>query len=1381
MRVREKLLAMVCLTALSVHSVFAAGTDEWRRLSHYTIPGSQELRGYGRVSAEFATYGKEGAADRVQTVRFLCANEEKALVVIGKLLADLALSDGVTSEQLKGTGAAIPSLKTREGVLFVGCREGAEARIVSAPSRDALQAFAAAHPEAFGGAITAAPYPIYLDYMDRWGWGLCSVGGLENYHDWMGCAAKFDGKKEPKDPMEDIDFLAEHKFRYSGWFSPMEMDCSDGITLNVGTEWKFREAAKRGLPMFFSYSYGATGGANWLARRFPELMEKPADFLQSGWHGPNLHWKAQPHLSWYSRDAQRYLAENFMSMMRKYADKPTTLGYMQPHGELIHDHWYDMHCDYSTFAQESWRAYLKKRGVDLKTASVMYARGGHTFADWEEVPVPEFATFAGLPGRVAALEGEWFYRRENASENPADAAWWSLPPQERYQGLREKWWDGPIDMAQWHTVRAPGSDDFFGIFPKKNPHEATTWFRRSFMLTPAQLASSPSTSSPEPRTLNPVPRLFLYWFPISAEQAIHSGEHRRYHDVYLNGQKAGEIGGWGALDVTSLVKAGENQIALHLMGSIWNGRIFLSTEPPQVFPYLGKERNRLWMIWKEWMIDAKHDAWAEILDGMRQVDPDRMIRLAAPIGFGTDRWIDLAVRYGGYGHFTGEGMWYFPWYKRYGFLYGIPGSSELAGPMENVAQQFDAVRRVFLAGLNTHESVFLAQSYTRNPELRKWWVDHNPVLKRLGTYDIDGDGPQVLLFRSTTYQTLYAADTPYPELGQASREVQTPWMWDLGRGTLQTVGQSCLYLDDGGVADGKMYGYRLMLDSGNETVSEKAVADIAAWVKAGGTFVTLPFTGRNSLMEPDSWPITALTGCEPAKLRKPGEGQVTIGKEQSVFRALAGKTFPDAGRAEYLKINHNLLSVELKPGADCEVLATYENGAPAIVKRKLGKGAVIVMGSAFWRNAVDLKGIWWPEPNECEFIADLLDGVGFAKAPCVTDNRLVWPQPYRSNNGLDFVTVLVSWSEDKDVDVKTTLRLPRKPAKVTSHGVDGVKELSFDWKDGVATLTVNMPAREVKVIATETFGAGDAVAHWWNYQQRMWHQLDKPTIDFTPYTQGKWKDPTLDLRDDARFTNTDPGEAKWTEPAFDDKSWKPCHLDVLNFDGAAPGQAVWVRREFAIPDEWFSQGGDIYLVSGAWSCAQYLGKARLFLNGTMLHDFPGGSYNEFVVTPSLLKGRNVVAFQIQGDQKYVGITGNVFLYHRAPAARSLDLSGQWDGLDMDGKPAALNLPGKGAVHAPSRVITIPDQWKGRYRVRLCLEGNRESILGAWVNDRLVRRHHHGLGKRCDIDITSMLRFGEENTITLANQSEGNNPGERKGKPPAWDISSVRLELFPDTP
>jgi hypothetical protein len=284
-------------------------------------------------------------------------------------------------------------------------------------------------------------------------------------------------------------------------------------------------------------------------------------------------------------------------------------------------------------------------------------------------------------------------------------------------------------------------------------------------------------------------------------------------------------------------------------------------------------------------------------------------------------------------------------------------------------------------------------------------------------------------------------------------------------------------------------------------------------------------------------------------------------------------------------------------------------------------------------------------------------------------------------------------------------------------------------------------------------------------------------VDFTPYTQGYWQDPTLDLRDGACLTNTDPGAADWTGADFDDAAWKPCMLDVLNFAGAPAGQPAWLRRDFVVPDEWFRQGGDIYLISGNWSGPHYLGKARMYLNGQLLQDWTTGGYNEYVITQAVNKGRNVVAFQFQGGPQYVGIQGNVFLYHRAPALRALDLAARWEGRDAQGRPAGIVLPGKGAVNAPTRAVLIPQEWRGKYRVRLCLEGQRESILGAWVNGQLVRRHHHGLGSRCDIDITAALKFGEENTLTLARQDEANAPRPPTGTPPQWQIDGLRLELF----
>ncbi len=186
-----------------------------------------------------------------------------------------------------------------------------------------------------------------------------------------------------------------------------------------------------------------------------------------------------------------------------------------------------------------------------------------------------------------------------------------------------------------------------------------------------------------------------------------------------------------------------------------------------------------------------------------------------------------------------------------------------------------------------------------------------------------------------------------------------------------------------------MVGFPLMIDSGSEVMPDDAVQALYEWVEAGGTYIALPFSGRSSVLDPDSWPITRLTGCGIAALRQPGQGSVVFKADQTFFKAMAGKSFPDAGRSlDYIGNNLNKLSIELKPGPDCDVLASFDNGAPAIVRRKLGAGQVIVLGTAFWRQCEDRNGIWWPESLETEFFADLLDGAGLPPAACTTDDRL---------------------------------------------------------------------------------------------------------------------------------------------------------------------------------------------------------------------------------------------------------------------------------------------------------------------------------------------------------------------------------------------------------
>lgn len=1333
MTILNALMVLLMTTSCSL-----AAAEGWVESGPNSAPPTPALRAFGSVTTTSTTL--RGPAGEAWVTTFRCQDAAHAQTLAGKYLADLELSPATVKTLVAGH-----PVRVMPGAAVLTAVSGADVRVVISVSGEALATLLAARPELGTGAIDAAPYPTYLDRFDRFGWGFYGLGGFNNAFDWQHWP---QSAGKPATPLDDFAFIKEQGLRFEPWLDPTSYDDSDGIVKNTEAEWMVSKAREADLNVSFRL-YGAAGGAAWPARRFPDLLEQPFPFLMNGWMGRSqLFWKTQPHLSWSSVDAQKYMAATTMAMMKPFVGEPHVLGWMHPQGELLHHEWYDMHADDSPLARSDWRAWLGQHAT-LAEVSALYDRSRQPFAAWDDVPVPEFATFAGLNGSVADLGGTWSAKRETA-----DGA-----------GIARQWFAGATD-ATWRTLRVPGGDALFEVLNDRSGTDAT-WFRRTFELSAEQLAR-----------ISAAKQVFLYWFPMSSN-GIHVGADPHFNQVWINEVNVGGIGSWGALDVTAALKPGTNRIAVRLLGNTWDGRMFLSTEKPSIYPYLPGGKNRLWLMWNRWRKDAKHRGWDVILDGMRQIDPDRPIKLMSPQGFGGDRWLDLARRWGAFPHFTGEGIWFYPWYKRGAFLSGLPASSETAGPADNLADQFDSFRRTFLAGLNGHDAVFIAQTYTRNPELKDFWVRHAPVLRQMGKYDLAG--PQVLIHRSSIATTGLVQSAPYPTLGEQSREIQSPWNWDLGRGTLQTLGHSGIYIDDGEVLAGKMAGYQVMIDCGNEILDPKVMASIAAWVKTGGTYISFPCTGRVALERPDAWLVQEMAGCGVAGLRTPGKGTVTVAAGSTLLPGLAGKSFPDQGHClDWQNDNHVRWDVVLTPGPGADVVATYEDGGAAIVRAPLGTGQVILLGSGFWRQAADHRGLWWPEQLETDVIGALLTGAGQGPAPVTSSDRLVWAQPYRSNNGLDAVACVVSWQDAKEVETTVRMRLPRRPSAIRSYGVDGEQDLPFTWEAGEATVQLTMPAKEVKVLrALGVYGADEALAYWWSYQQRMWHALAKPTIDFSAYHSGRWADPTIDLRTAARWTATAPAGDAWRRPGYDDSAWKQTTLGVLTVaDGAPRSVPLWVRCQVEVPADWRTDGSVVRLVSGSWELGgvHYLGGVRLAINGTVLHESPGAGYQDYAVTKLLQPGANTVTLEFLGDRPDTGLVGNLWLYHRAPSQAQIDLAGPWTGGGPGGVATTVTLPGQVVVNRPMVHVTVPAAWAGK-RVRLVMEGEPWSLLGAWVNDRLIRRHHHHLSSHLDIDITDQIRFGADNELILAHGGEHEAELPDAAQPARWNITALHLELF----
>ena len=103
-----------------------------------------------------------------------------------------------------------------------------------------------------------------------------------------------------------------------------------------------------------------------------------------------------------------------------------------------------------------------------------------------------------------------------------------------------------------------------------------------------------------------------------------------------------------------------------------------------------------------------------------------------------------------------------------------------------------------------------------------------------------------------------------------------------------------------------------------------------------------------------------------------------------------------------------------------------------------------------------------------------------------------------------------------------------------------------------------------------------------------------------------------------------------------------------------------------------------------------------------------------------------------------------------------------------GGPRARRADAAPVDYALARTFTVPADWKG-LRVRIDFTSRGDRLLGAIVNGRYVRRHHHRFGDRTDLDVTPFVRFGEENEIVLV----GNGNPTQTGT-----VESVRLTARP---
>lgn len=210
-------------------------------------------------------------------------------------------------------------------------------------------------------------------------------------------------------------------------------------------------------------------------------------------------------------------------------------------------------------------------------------------------------------------------------------------------------------------------------------------------------------------------------------------------------------------------------------------------------------------------------------------------------------------------------------------------------------------------------------------------------------------------------------------------------------------------------------------------------------------------------------------------------------------------------------------------------------------------------------------------------------------------------------------------------------------------------------------------------------------------------------------------------------------------------------------------RAILVKT-FTVPETWTNGWPTLSLQS--WNGGTFVDQGRIWLDGKLISDWsPNGVINvnpDDVLTPG---STHTLAVEIKGEGYLQGTRGTSWLWIWPESAEKLDLAGDWQpSRDLMTYAPTVPLPGPYNAMSLRRNVVIPAEQKDR-NVLLTVDTTGR-LVGVLVNGHWVRRFHHIIGTRFDLNITPWVKFGEENEIELVSM-EGPTNGT---------VNTVRLDF-----
>jgi hypothetical protein len=1247
------------------------------------------MRGYGVVS------GNRVVNDAGSVTTLICGDQERARLTQAKYLSDLACLPGVTCRDGDGE---MPTRFAIDGQgSIVAIQDDRQVVILASTSDEGLrQLWLQARPTGPSSAQTTVP--MWLDRWDQYSF-------RHYFRPWETPKGQ---NAQTYDFISEFDYAAAHdKAGFVFHTRPLPTDSADGLMETGFTDWAYAEAERRGLPVDVHLAANASSEPTWLLNRYREQTQ----LKMPGFSG-NFHTLMSPYLggqgvlSWSATSAEDDRLAQLQSTLKRHLAAGNVTSVLEPHGELKHGD-QDLLLEFGPVVDAHFREFLRgKYGTPANVAT----RWGKDVTAWDQVHLPELASFAGWSDQSIEVNGAWkvayeelqeplpgyFEQRRSLRTMPAPAAWFS----------------DLCDDATWPEVTL----DNHQMFLPRRP----AVFRRACQVPDAWLQAHP--------------RHWLYLWDLNlatnAEVVI-----------AVNGKEVGRskiafpTPHWTAVEVTGALRSGSNTLAIRLPQGYLAYRAYLTGVEPKQYPDLGEQLNAQWVD----LIDFT--GWARVstvrrgMAMIRQVAPDQGITLMAPSAY-ADGIKAAAIDYGGEFHDTGfMGVVYADLLPSLMRGADLPFSVEPGEPARDLADFKTQIGLYQTEGIQAIDYFIHIGSILYNPQIKAEYEAQRRQLSLMGRSHIAKAEIAVL------YSDRIRQLTGFPWGTDLNHNLGSGYFhWNAaavlrGRFPYDALSQSSFASHD---ADA----YRVIVDSNTSIMDESQVVEIENWIRAGGTFITLAQTGRHTPLRADVWPIARLTGYRVSHIdRISADGTPA---ESGTLRSVAGQeVFGEAWNG----IAANGLHLE-RVATDVRDLLQWQDGSVAAGARPLGKGWIVQLGAKFTGAKIFDRVEPSDDSPETRHLRELISavlewrGVAHEAGRLTPEEPWVWVRPGVTNNGLYDTWTLRNWS-DKSRTVNLVCTGRGTPAFAIDVRTGG--KLATTTVDGAVGLTgITLEPLGTRVFLTPRGRIAEAPSAWFELQRAWWRSpieapaqpLPAPTRRFAEEITSGWRFQTIEETADA---------TPLLAPAVDDQAWATRDLGVWDIKRTGgTGHGVF-RRTFTIPAAWTD--GRVSLWMTSWTSSSFVNAGRVWLDGREVKAMNEHGIIGLALATQPAGTIHTLAVEVRSAGVVAGLRGQCWLAYEPTPLHRQDLSGSWstsvDGL-RSGEP--VNLPGPFTTSFLRRSVVIDGAERGR-SIALTIDGD-PALISVIINGTLVRRHHHMLGERGSLNLTPFIRFGEANEIEL---------------------------------